>query len=115
MEPVREKLVVNILNCFLQRDDVPFPRNLLLNSAFYSTSRSRIPVVDAVSFLYSGAVGQAVVEVIFLRRDVTSSGGCFAERCTCLSNVDRVTFRNSVEICFQPRSKTIAYERDISS
>ena len=25
VEPVREELVVDILNCFLQRDDVPFP------------------------------------------------------------------------------------------
>ena len=99
VEPDREKLVLNILNCFLQCDD-----------AFSSTSRSWIPVVDGQSFLYSGAVGQAVVEVILLRRDVTSSSGCFAELCTCLSNVDRVTFRKSVEIRFQPRSKTILYE-----
>ena len=52
MEPVREKLVVNMLNCFLQRDDVPFPRNLLLDGSFRSTSSSWIPIVDAESFLY---------------------------------------------------------------
>ena len=113
VEPVRETLVVDILNCSLQRDAVSFPRNLLLNSASSSTSRSWIPVVDAESFLYSGAVGQAVVEVIFLRRDVMSSSGCFTELCTCPSNVDRVTFQNSGENCFHPSSKTISYERDI--
>ena len=50
VEPVREKLMVDILNCFLQRDDVPFPRNLLLDGSFPSTSGSWVPVVDAESF-----------------------------------------------------------------
>ena len=31
-----EKLVVNVLNCFLQRDEVPCPRNLLLDGSFPS-------------------------------------------------------------------------------
>ena len=95
VEPVREKLVVNILNCFLQRDDVPFPRNLLLDGSFPSTPGSWIPVVDAESFLLCQTVGQAVVEVIFLRRSVMPSSGCFAELCTCFSNVDNVAFQDS--------------------
>ena len=61
---------------FLQRDDVPFHCNLLLDGSFPSTSGSWIPVAYAESFLYSRAVGQAVVEMIFLRRDVMSSSGC---------------------------------------
>ena len=52
MEPVCEEFVVHIINRLLQGDDVPFPCNLLLNSAFSSTLRSWIPVVDAESFLY---------------------------------------------------------------
>ena len=85
VEPVREKLVVNMFNCFWKRDDVPFSRNLLFDGSFPSTSGSWIPVVHAESFLYSRPVGQAVVEMIFLRRDIMCSGGCFAELCTCFS------------------------------
>ena len=49
VEPVREKLVVNILN---RCDDMPLACILLLNSDFSSTSGSWIPVVDAELFLY---------------------------------------------------------------
>ena len=52
VEPVREEFVVNVLNCFLQCDDMPFACDLFLNSALSSTSRSWIPVVDAQPFLY---------------------------------------------------------------
>ena len=43
-EPVREKLMVNILDRFLQCDDMPLACDLLLNNAFFSTLGSRIPV-----------------------------------------------------------------------
>ena len=52
VEPGRQVLVVNILNRFLQCDDMPLACDLLLNSAFPSTSGSWIPVVDAESFLH---------------------------------------------------------------
>ena len=51
VEPVREELVVNMLNRLLQGDDVPFSCNLFLDSALFSTSRSWIPVVDAQALL----------------------------------------------------------------
>ena len=47
VEPVREELVVNILNRLVQGDDMPCSCNLFLDSALFSTSRSWIPVVDA--------------------------------------------------------------------
>ena len=46
VKPIREKLVVDILNRFLQANDVSFHRNLLLDSTVCSTPRSWIPVVD---------------------------------------------------------------------
>ena len=52
VETIREKLLVNILNRFLQREDVPFPRNLLHDGSFPSTSGSWVPVVDAEFFLH---------------------------------------------------------------
>ena len=51
VEPVREELVVNILNRLLQGDNMPLPCNLFLDSALFSTSRSSIPVVDAQPLL----------------------------------------------------------------
>ena len=38
VEPIREKLVVNILTCLLQGDDMPLACDLLLDGAFPSTS-----------------------------------------------------------------------------
>ena len=52
VEPVREELVVNVFNRFLQCDDMPLACNWFFNSALSSTSRSWIPVVDAQPFLY---------------------------------------------------------------
>ena len=52
VEPVREELVVNTFNRFLQCDDMSLACDLFLNSAFSSMSRSWIPVVDAQPFLY---------------------------------------------------------------
>ena len=51
MEPVPEELVVNIFKRLLQGNDVPFRCNLLLDGAFFSTSESWFPIVDAESFL----------------------------------------------------------------
>ena len=50
VEPVREKPVVNILNRFLQGENMPFPCNLLLDSSS-SQSGSWVEVLDAVPFL----------------------------------------------------------------
>ena len=87
VEPVREELVVDIINRLLQSNDVPFPCDLLLDSAFSSTSGSWVPVVVAESFLYSGAVRHVDVEVIFLIGSILFSGRCFAEFCVSLPNV----------------------------
>ena len=43
VKPTREKLVVNILNRILRCDDVPLACDLLLDSAFSSTSGSWVP------------------------------------------------------------------------
>ena len=52
VEPVREKLVVRILNRLLQGDHVPLSCNLIFDSALlFSTSRSWVPVVDAQPLL----------------------------------------------------------------
>ena len=67
VEPTSKNVMVNIFNCFLQRDDVPLACDLFLKSTFFSTSRSWIPVVDAESFLHRRTIRHFVVEVILLR------------------------------------------------
>ena len=53
MEAVRQKVVLEVLDGFLQRDDVPFPRNVTFNSSCFSTSRTRFSTFDAEPRLFS--------------------------------------------------------------
>ena len=52
VEPVREERVVNVLNRFLQCDDMPLAYDLFPDGAFFSSTKSWIPVVDAQPLLY---------------------------------------------------------------
>ena len=47
LEPICHNIMVDILNCFLQCDDMPLAGDLLLNSDFSSTSVSWCPSVTA--------------------------------------------------------------------
>ena len=51
VELIREKLVVNIRSCFLQRDDMPLACDLLLEGIFFSALEPGVPVVDAEPLL----------------------------------------------------------------
>ena len=50
---IREKLVVNVVRRLLQGYDMPPSCNLFLEEIFFSTSGSRVPVVDAESPLHN--------------------------------------------------------------
>ena len=51
VEPVREELVIDLFNRFLQGDDVPlFPSNVFFNGSSFSASRSSIPDIQGGSF-----------------------------------------------------------------
>ena len=95
VEPIREKLDVNVFFRFLPSDDVPLAFDLLLDGAFSSTSGSWVPAVNAEPSLYMWTVGHVVAEVILLIRCIVLSGGCFAEFSVNLPNVDRVPFQKS--------------------
>ena len=49
VEPIREKLVVNVVRRLLQGTDMPLSSNLFLKGIFFSPSGSGVPVVDAES------------------------------------------------------------------
>ena len=42
---------LEVLNCLLQSNDVPFHRNVFFDGAFFASSRSRIPVQNAEACL----------------------------------------------------------------
>ena len=92
VEPIREKLVIDMCNRFLQVDDVSLPRNVLFNGSFFSASGSWVLSMNTEPLLFGRSVGHLVVEAIFLAGCGVSSGGCIAVRCMNLSNVDRVPF-----------------------
>ena len=52
IETIRQVLVIKVFNCFLQRDDVPLPRNVHFDGSFFSASRSWVSFVDAEPLLF---------------------------------------------------------------
>ena len=89
-----------------------FPCNLLLDSAFSSTSGSWLPVVDAEPFLYRRTVGLTVVETIVLIKNIIMFYGRW-ELCMCFSNVNNVPFQDSFKVCLHPRGTAISCEGDV--
>ena len=65
-EAICEEIVLQVLNCFLQGDDVPFSSNVPFDTSFLSTSRSRVPLMNTEPRLFSQSVGCVFVEVILL-------------------------------------------------
>ena len=47
-----KNIVFDIIRCFLQGNNMPFPRNLFLKCVFPPTSRPRVPVVNAEPLLH---------------------------------------------------------------
>ena len=61
---IRETLVLEVLNRFVEGNDVPFACNVLFNGTFSASSRSRVPAQDAEACLLEKTVWHAVVEAI---------------------------------------------------
>ena len=72
MEPTSKNVMVDILRCFLQSDDVPPACDLLLEGIFFSASRPWIPVVDTQTLLHKRTIGYAFVDAACLRRCIGS-------------------------------------------
>ena len=53
IEMIRQELVLKVLSCLLQCDDVPFPHNVLLDGSFFSASGSWIPLQNAEPPLFA--------------------------------------------------------------
>ena len=48
---IREALVLEVIDCLLERNHVPFHRNVLFSGTFSASSRCRIPARDAEACL----------------------------------------------------------------
>ena len=48
---IREALVLEVLNRFLERNHVPFHRNVFFDGTFSASSTSRVPAQDAGAYL----------------------------------------------------------------
>ena len=52
VETICKNVMIDILRCFLQRDDMPLACDLFLKGIFLPTSKSWIPVVDTQPLLH---------------------------------------------------------------
>ena len=101
VEAIRQELVIQVFNCFLQDDDVPIHRNVFFGNSF-STPRSWAPIINTEPPLFGQSVGHVVVEVVLTAICRVFSGRCIAARCVDTLAVDRVTPQSNHEVCFHP-------------
>ena len=64
MEMTRQVHVLEVLDCLLQSDDVPFHRDVFFDGTFFASSRSRIPAQNAEARLLTQATRHVVVKAI---------------------------------------------------
>ena len=113
VEPVPEKLVVDLLDGLLKRVDVPLACNLPLDGPFFASAGSSVPTVDAESFLYRGTVGHVDIKMILSSGRTVLPAGWFAKFRVRLSVVNDMLIQSGEEICFHPSSKNISYGRKV--
>ena len=53
VEAIRQELVLEVFNCFLQGNDVPLLRDMFFDSSFFSTPRSWVPITKKLSLVCS--------------------------------------------------------------
>ena len=98
VEAIRQELVLEVFNCFLQGDDVPLPRNMFFDSSFSSTSRPWVPIVAAEPFLFGQSVGHVAINVILLARWRMFPGWRLAERRIGTLRIDNVTPKSDLGV-----------------
>ena len=64
MKLTRQVFELEVLNCLLQSNDVPLPRDVFFDGAFFASSKSRAPVQNAEACLLKQPVGHIVVKAI---------------------------------------------------
>ena len=60
VEMIRQVFVLEVLDCLLQSDVVPFFRGVFLHDTFFASSKSRIPAQSAEARLLAQAIRHVV-------------------------------------------------------
>ena len=58
------QVVLEVLDCLLQSDDVPCLRDVFFDGTFFASSRSRIPSHNVEARLFTQAIRHVVVKAI---------------------------------------------------
>ena len=103
LEAIRQELVIQLFNFFLQCDMCYFTTVCFFDRSFFSTPRSWVPIINTESLLFGQSVGHVIVEVAPLARCRVFSGRCIVERCVDTLYVDSVTPQSGHEVCFHSR------------
>ena len=102
LEPIREKLGVNIHGRLLQGNDMPPSCNLLFEGIFFSPTVTKVPVVDAKAPLHNRTGRKAFTGTVHVRRGSVFPFGCSAKLCCSHLNVHHMPDQNFVLSHFNP-------------
>ena len=96
VEPTSKNVMVDILRCFLQGDDVPPACNLLFEGTFFSTWGPWVPIVDTQALLHGQTiffVGAVCYEKMY---------HYLAKICDSFLNIHHMMYQGIVRVCFYP-------------
>ena len=96
IEMTRQALVLEVLNCLLQCDYVPFPRIVLLSMAPFPR---RSP---GFQLWFGRAIGHVAVKMILWALQRVLSGWCIAERWIGTLRIDNVTPKSDLGVRLHP-------------
>ena len=111
----RKVLVLQVLDGFLESNNVPSTCNVFLRSIWSSSSWSRFPAQNADSCLFLQAVRPVVVKLIFKQLGQRLLFRGFAEHgCNTTGTiVDKMAVAFFCGVRYYPRRVTVSYGRDV--
>ena len=102
VEAIREKLVANIFGRLLQGNDMSPSCNFLFEGIFFSSTGSRVPVVDAEPPLHNRKGRKAFSGTVRVTRGSVFSLICLAKLCCGLLNIHHMLDQDFVVAHFDP-------------
>ena len=102
IEMTRQVLVLEVLNCLLQCDDVRFLRNVLLSMAPFPRQGPGFQLWMLSFLLLSRAIGHVAVKMILWALQRVLSGWCIAERWIGHLRIDNLTPKSDLGVRLHP-------------
>ena len=113
IEMTRQILVLEVLNCLLQCDYVPFLRIVLLSMVPFPRRGPGFQLWMLSLLLLRRAIGQVAVKMILWALQRVLSGWCIAERWIGTLRIDNVTPTSDLGVRLHPCRQTLPYGRDV--